>query len=580
MILARSAMNAVLRNAQHYRVAAAAVKTLSATGCAERYFQSTAANRAPAVDPALVNDPTIIKAAFREKLAKERERALIGGGQKRIDKLHNRGRLTARERLELLFDDDTFQELDMLKAHRCEEFGMDDEANQIPGDGIVTGHGYVNGRLVCKYWGAYFDALISTTVASLFCIFHSTDGFSQDFTVFGGSLSETHAEKMVKVCEMALRVGAPVIGLNDSGGARIQEGVDSLGGYADVFQANVDASGVIPQISVIMGPCAGGAVYSPAMTDFIFMVDNTSYMFVTGPEVVKTVTNEDVTKEDLGGSVTHTTKSGVVHDAYPNDVAALRAMRRLLDFLPSSNDKSTMPIKNVTDPPDRLVPEVERLVPDDPNTPYDMKDVIRRIVDHGDMFEIMPDMAQNIVTAFARMEGRTVGVIGNNPLTLAGCLDIEASNKAARFVRFCDAFNIPLVTFVDVPGFLPGTDQEYGGIIRHGAKLLFAYSEANVPKITVITRKAYGGAYDVMSSKHLRSDANYAWPGAEVAVMGAKGAVEILYGGKVSLDLLFVNCLVEMALVLETHFLLLFFLYYRTLKSTRMNTRHALPIPW
>ena len=334
---------------------------------------------------------------------------------------------------------------------------------------------------------------------------------------------------------MAMRVGAPVIGLNDSGGARIQEGVDSLGGYADVFQANVDASGVIPQISVIMGPCAGGAVYSPAMTDFIFMVEQTSYMFVTGPEVVKTVTNEDVTKEELGGASTHTSISGVAHDAFPNDVAALRAMRRLLDFLPSSHDKSTLPIKEVTDPPGRLVPEVTRLVPDDPNTPYDMKDVVRRIVDHGDLFEIQPDMAQNIVTAFARMEGRTVGVIGNNPLTLAGCLDIEASNKAARFVRFCDAFNIPLVTFVDVPGFLPGTDQEYGGIIRHGAKLLFAYSEANVPKITVITRKAYGGAYDVMSSKHLRSDANYAWPGAEVAVMGAKGAVEILYHGQVRL---------------------------------------------
>lgn len=353
--------------------------------------------------------------------------------------------------------------------------------------------------------------------------------------VFGGSLSETHAEKMVKVNEMAMRVGAPVIGLNDSGGARIQEGVDSLGGYADVFQANVDASGIIPQISVIMGPCAGGAVYSPAMTDFIFMVEQTSYMFVTGPEVVKTVTNEDVTKEELGGAGTHTSISGVAHDAFPNDVAALRAMRRLLDFLPSSHDKSTLPVKEVTDPPGRLVPEIGRLVPDDPNTPYDMKDVVRRIVDHGDLFEIQPDMAQNIVTAFARMEGRTVGVIGNNPLTLAGCLDIEASNKAARFVRFCDAFNIPLVTFVDVPGFLPGTDQEYGGIIRHGAKLLFAYSEASVPKITVITRKAYGGAYDVMSSKHLRSDANYAWPGAEVAVMGAKGAVEILYHGEVRL---------------------------------------------
>lgn len=350
----------------------------------------------------------------------------------------------------------------------------------------------------------------------------------------GGSLSETHAEKIIKVMEMALRVGAPVIGLNDSGGARIQEGMDSLGGYADVFQANVDASGVVPQISVIMGPCAGGAVYSPAMTDFIFMVDHSSYMFVTGPEVVKTVTNEEVTKENLGGSVVHSSKSGVAHDSYPNDVAAIRAMRRLLEFLPSSNDKATLPVKETDDPSTRLVPAIERLVPDDPNTPYNMKDVIREVVDDGDIFEIMPNMAPNIVTSFARMEGHTVGIVGNNPLSLAGCLDIGASTKAARFVRFCDAFNIPLVTFVDVPGFLPGTEQEYGGIIRHGAKLLFAYAEANVPKVTVITRKAYGGAYDVMSSKHLRGDANYAFPSAEVAVMGAKGAVEILYGGKVS----------------------------------------------
>jgi propionyl-CoA carboxylase beta chain len=329
-----------------------------------------------------------------------------------------------------------------------------------------------------------------------------------------------------------MRVGAPVIGLNDSGGARIQEGVDSLGGYADVFQLNVDASGVIPQISVIMGPCAGGAVYSPAMTDFIFMTEDTSYMFVTGPEVVKTVTNETVTKEDLGGAKVHTTKSGVAHGSFANDVAAIRAMRRLLDFLPSSNDKSTLPVKEATDPADRIVPALDRIVPYDPNTPYDMKDVIRGVVDHGDMFEIMPDFAPNIVTSFCRMEGHTVGVIGNNPLTLAGCLDICASTKAARFVRFCDAFNIPLVTFVDVPGFLPGTDQEFGGIIRHGAKLLFAYAQANVPKLTVITRKAYGGAYDVMSSKHIRADVNYAWPGAEIAVMGAKGAVEILYSGK------------------------------------------------
>jgi len=452
------------------------------------------------------HDPSILKAAFRERLAQERAQALLGGGTKRIHKQHARGSLTARERIELLFDTNTFHEIDQLKAHRCTEFGMD--AKQFPGDGIVAGHGKINGRTVYA--------------------------FSQDFTVLGGSLSETHAQKMVKVMNMAMRVGAPVIGLNDSGGARIQEGVDSLGGYADVFQLNVDASGVIPQISVIMGPCAGGAVYSPAMTDFIFMVEDTSYMFVTGPEVVKTVTNETVTKEELGGATTHTTKSGVVHDSFSNDVTALRAMRRLMSFLPSSNDKSTLPVLDqaAVDPADRLVPGAQRLVPDDPNTPYDMKNVIRQVVDHGEMFEIMPKYAQNIVTGFCRMEGHTVGVIGNNPLTLAGCLDINASTKAARFVRFCDTFNIPLVTFVDVPGFLPGTAQEYGGIITHGAKLLFAYAQANVPKITVITRKAYGGAYDVMSSKHLRGDVNYAWPGAEVAVMGAKGATEILYSGK------------------------------------------------
>jgi propionyl-CoA carboxylase beta chain len=440
-------------------------------------------------------DPSLVKSNFRKLLETEREKSLLGGGAKRIEKQHARGSLTARERLELLFDDDTFQAIDELKMHRCTEFGMNKV--EFPGDGIVTGHGRINGRVVYA--------------------------FSQDFTVLGGSLSETHAQKMAKIMGMALRVGAPVIGLNDSGGARIQEGVDSLGGYADVFQLNVDASGVIPQISVIMGPCAGGAVYSPAMTDFIFMVDHTSYMFVTGPEVVKTVTNEVVTKEELGGSTTHTTKSGVAHGAFPSDVAAMRAMRRLLSFLPSSNDKTTLPVLELAagltvDPADRLVPALGRLVPDDPNTPYDMRDIIRLTVDHGDYFEIMPDFAKNIVTCFARMQGHTVGVVGNNPLTLAGCLDIDASMKGARFVRFCNAFNIPLVTFVDVPGFLPGTDQEYGGIIRNGAKLLFAYAEANVPKITVITRKAYGGAYDVMSSKHLRGDVNYAWPGAEVAV--------------------------------------------------------------
>jgi len=482
--------------ARHHACRVAAVE-------AQRFIHSTSPFLQAEVP--IEQEPSLVKAAFRERLTKERAKSLLGGGQQRIDKLHARGSLSARERIELLFDHGTFREIDQLKAHRCTEFGM--EQVHMPGDGIVTGHGLINGKIVYA--------------------------FSQDFTVFGGSLSETHAQKMMKVMDMAMRVRAPVIGLNDSGGARIQEGVDSLGGYADVFQANVDASGVIPQISVIMGPCAGGAVYSPAMTDFIFMVDDTSYMFVTGPEVVKTVTNEDVTKEDLGGASTHTTKSGVAHDSFPNDVAALRAMRRLLDFLPSSNDKNTLPVKECTDPVDRLVPSLERLVPDDPNTPYDIKDVIKQCVDDGEIFEIQPGMAQNIVTAFARFEGHTVGVIGNNPLTLAGCLDIGASTKAARFVRFCDAFNIPLVTFVDVPGFLPGTGQEHGGIIRHGAKLLFAYAEANVPKVTVITRKAYGGAYDVMSSKHLRGDTNYAWPGAEVAVMGAKGAVEILYRGKV-----------------------------------------------
>lgn len=397
-------------------------------------------------------------------------------------------------------------EIDQLKIHRCQEFGMNTTENKIPGDGVITGYGKVNGRDVFA--------------------------FSQDFTVFGGSLSETHAQKIVKVMDMAMRVGAPVIGLNDSGGARIQDGIDSLAGYADVFQLNVDASGVVPQLSVIMGPCAGGAVYSPAMTDFIFMVDQTSYMFVTGPEVVKTVTNEDVTKEELGGSTVHSTKSGVAHDSFPNDISAIRAMRILLDYLPSSNDPSTLPVKECTDPIDKKIPSLEYLVPDDANIPYDMKDIIRKVVDYGNMFEIMPDHAKNIVTAFARMNGQTVGVVGNNPTTLAGCLDIGSSTKAARFVRFCNAFNIPLVTFVDVPGFLPGTGQEHGGIIRQGAKLLFAYAEATVPKITVITRKAYGGAYDVMASKHLRADTNYAWPGAEVAVMGAKGASEIIFRGK------------------------------------------------
>lgn len=430
----------------------------------------------------------------------------MGGGEKKIAKQHARGSLTARERLDLLFDAGSFAEVDQMKVHRCQEFGMDKEENKIPGDGVVTGHGTVNGRRVFA--------------------------FSQDFTVFGGSLSETHAQKIVKIMDMAVRVGAPVIGLNDSGGARIQDGIDSLAGYADVFQLNVDSSGVIPQISVILGPCAGGAVYSPAMTDFIFMVDQTSYMFVTGPEVVKTVTNEHVSKEDLGGSSVHGTKSGVAHDSFPNDVMAMRAMRKLLDLLPSSNDASTLPRKERTDDPHRMIPSLEQVVPDDPNTPYCIKTVIRAVVDNGEMFELMPNHAKNIVISFARMDGRTVGIVGNNPMTLAGCLDIASSTKGARFVRFCNAFNIPIVTFVDVPGFLPGTAQEHGGIIRQGAKLLFAYAEATVPKITVITRKAYGGAYDVMASKHLRSDTNYAWPGAEVAVMGAKGAAEIIFRGQ------------------------------------------------
>ncbi|KAL7579240.1 hypothetical protein ACA910_011400 [Epithemia clementina (nom. ined.)] len=473
--------------------------------------------------PEGIADPSLRKAAFRQRLQQERAQALLGGGTARRDKQHARGSLTARERLELLFDDDTFHELDVLKTHRCTEFGMSQQQQVYPGDGIVTGYGQVQGRTVYA--------------------------FSQDFTVFGGSLSETHAQKMVKLMDLAVRVGAPVVGLNDSGGARIQEGVDSLAGYADVFQKNVDASGVIPQISLILGPCAGGAVYSPAMTDFIFMVEQTSYMFVTGPEVVKTVTNETVTKEALGGSSIHTTTSGVAQDAFSNDVTALRAIRRLLTFLPSNNglnhkknhdDNENNNNNNSThfqpatpsgaDPVDRLVPSLQRLVPDDPNMPYDMKLVIQELVDYGDVLELAPDMAPNIITAFGRMNSRTVGIVGNNPMVLAGCLDLNASTKAARFVRFCDAFNIPLVTLVDVPGFLPGTTQEHGGIIRHGSKLLFAYAQATVPKLTVITRKAYGGAYDVMASKHLRGDVNYAWPGAEVAVMGAKGAVEILHG--------------------------------------------------
>jgi propionyl-CoA carboxylase beta chain len=388
----------------------------------------------------------------------------------------------------------------MFKEHRCTDFGMAETKN--PGDGVVTGYGTINGRLVFV--------------------------FSQDFTVFGGSLSETHAEKICKVMDHAMKVGAPVIGLNDSGGARIQEGVASLGGYADVFQRNVMASGVIPQISMIMGPCAGGAVYSPAMTDFIFMVKDSSYMFVTGPEVVKTVTHEEVTAEELGGAVTHTTKSGVADLAFENDVEALNYHRRLVNFLPANN-REKPPVQKTNDPAERLDFSLDTLVPDNANKPYDMKELIIKMVDDCDFFEIQPDYAKNIITGFARMDGHPVGIVANQPLVLAGCLDIKSSIKAARFVRFCDAFNIPVVTLVDVPGFMPGTSQEYGGIIKHGAKLLYAYAECTVPKVTLITRKAYGGAYDVMSSKHLRGDVNLAWPSAEIAVMGPKGAVEIIF---------------------------------------------------
>ncbi|MEO0730035.1 MAG: acyl-CoA carboxylase subunit beta [Pseudomonadota bacterium] len=434
------------------------------------------------------------------ELEQRRAQAALGGGQKRIDAQHGRGKLTARERIALLLDDGSFEEFDRFIEHRCTDFGM--EETKFPGDGVVTGWGTINGRVVYL--------------------------FAKDFTVFGGSLSETHAQKINKIQDMALRNRAPIIGLFDAGGARIQEGVAALGGYGEVFLRNVLASGVVPQISVIMGPCAGGDVYSPAMTDFIFMVKDTSYMFVTGPDVVKTVTNEEVTAEQLGGASIHTTKSSIADNAYDNDVEALLQMRRLMDFLPSNN-QSGAPILPTKDLGSRVEPSLDTMIPDNPNKPYDIKELITKVVDEGDFFEIQESFAKNIVVGFARMEGRTVGVVANQPLVLAGVLDSDASRKAARFVRFCDCFEIPLVTFVDVPGFLPGTSQEYGGLIKHGAKLLFAYSEATVPKVTVITRKAYGGAYDVMSSKHLRGDANYAWPSAEIAVMGPKGAVEILY---------------------------------------------------
>jgi propionyl-CoA carboxylase beta chain len=436
------------------------------------------------------------------ELERRRAAARMGGGQKRIDAQHAKGKLTARERLEVLLDEDSFEELDTYVEHDCIDFGMEEQ--KIPGDGVVTGSGAINGRLVFV--------------------------FSQDFTVFGGSLSKRHAEKICKVMDMALKVGAPVIGLNDSGGARIQEGVASLGGYAEVFQRNVLASGVVPQISLIMGPCAGGAVYSPAMTDFIFMVKDSSYMFVTGPEVVRTVTNEVVTQEELGGAITHTTKTSVADLAFENDIEALLATRDFFDFLPLSN-REEVPERPTSDAWDRLEDSLDTLIPANANQPYDMHEAIAKVLDEGDFFEIQPKHAGNILCGFGRVEGRTVGVVANQPLVLAGVLDINSSKKAARFVRFCDAFDIPILTFVDVPGFLPGTAQELGGIIKHGAKLLFAYAEATVPKITVITRKAYGGAYDVMASKHLRGDLNYAWPTAEIAVMGAKGAVEIIFRG-------------------------------------------------
>jgi propionyl-CoA carboxylase beta chain len=435
-----------------------------------------------------------------QELESKRQAARMGGGQARIDAQHSKGRLTARERVDVLLDPESFEELDMYVEHNCTDFGM--EAQKIPGDGVVTGSGTINGRLVFV--------------------------FSQDFTVFGGSLSERHAQKICKVMDMAMKVGAPVIGMNDSGGARIQEGVASLGGYAEVFQRNVLASGVVPQISLIMGPCAGGAVYSPAMTDFIFMVKDSSYMFVTGPDVVKTVTNEIVTQEELGGAITHSTKSGVADLALENDIEALLQTRRFFDFLPLSN-REKPPYRPTPDDGERMEMSLDTLIPDNPNKPYDIKELISKVVDEGDFFELQPGHAGNIIIGFGRIEGQTVGIVANQPMVLAGVLDIASSKKAGRFVRFCDAFEIPIVTFVDVPGFLPGIAQEHNGIIKHGAKLLFAYAEATVPKITVITRKAYGGAYDVMASKHLRGDLNYAWPTAEIAVMGAKGAVEIIF---------------------------------------------------
>ena len=437
---------------------------------------------------------------LRARLKKLEELAEQGGGPERVAKQHEAGKLTARERLELFLDPGSFQELDKFVTHRATDFGMADK--KIPGDGVVTGWGLVEGRKVFV--------------------------FAQDFTVFGGSLSGAYAQKICKVMDLATRVGAPIIGLNDSGGARIQEGVESLAGYADIFLRNTLSSGVVPQISVILGPCAGGAVYSPAITDFIVMAKNTSYMFITGPEVIKTVTHEEVTKEALGGAVAHNQKSGVAHFAAENEQAALALTRELLSYLPSNNTDD-VPALPVTDDPARAELSLATLVPANPNKPYEMKDVLKAVVDDRHFFEVQEHYAKNIVVGFARMAGRSVGLVANNPAVLAGCLDIDASVKAARFVRFCDCFNIPLVTFVDVPGFLPGTTQEWGGIIKHGAKLLYAFAEATVPKVTIITRKAYGGAYDVMASKHIRADVNFAWPTAEIAVMGPDGAVNIVF---------------------------------------------------
>jgi len=435
-----------------------------------------------------------------EELRRRREASLLGGGMKAVEKQHAKGKLTARERIDLLVDPGTFVEMDPFVMHRCADFGMDKK--RIPGDGVVTGHAQIDGRRVYL--------------------------FSQDFTVFGGALSGAYAAKIVKIMDAAMKIGVPLIGLNDSGGARIQEGVESLGGYADIFLRNTLASGVVPQISAILGPCAGGAVYSPAITDFVFMVENTSFMFVTGPDVVKTVTHEEVTFEDLGGAESHATRSGVAHFTAPDDAACLADVRTLLSYLPANN-REDPPLGSQDDDPNRIEDRLDEIIPDDPEKPYDIKEVISLVFDKESFFEVQPDYAANIVVGFARLHGRTIGIVANQPAHLAGVLDIDCSLKGARFIRFCDCFNVPILTFEDVPGFLPGTDQEWNGIIKHGAKLLYAYCEATVPKITVITRKAYGGAYCVMNSKHVRGDFNFAWPNAEIAVMGAKGAAEIIF---------------------------------------------------